>query len=111
MTDRELLVLAAKAAGIEALRDPNNVLRYCTGSHPSMNIFAAKPWNPLYDDGDALRLAVRLQIDICHGDLEVSAECYFKFDAAAAEPKKSDPYAATRRAIVRAAAEIGRAMP
>lgn len=55
--NRELLKLAAKAAGIDALHDPQGVLRDCTGFHESMNIFAAKPWNPLTDDGDALRLA------------------------------------------------------
>ena len=106
MTDRELLELAAKAAGMKIIRWLNDIDATAMIDSP----YNAS-WQPLYDDGDALRLAVKLQIDICQGDSEVSAECYFTFGAAANEPKTSDPYAATRRAIVRAAAEIGRAMP
>jgi hypothetical protein len=116
MTDCELLELAAKAAGI--VYDTNDIyvsaidgqiqgISVPTGKSP----ISYRTWNPLTDDGDALRLAVKLQLDICQGDSVVSAECYFEFGAAANEPKTSDPYAATRRAIVRAAAEIGRAMP
>jgi hypothetical protein len=96
MTDREMLELAAKAAGIDALRDPDGVLRDCTGSHPAMNIFGAKPWNPLIYDGDALRLAINLDIDV--------AKVQIKFW----DKHSINPYAATRRAIVRAAAEIGK---
>lgn len=56
-------------------------------------------WNPLTDDGDALRLAVScLPFHI----LKYSAEDY--------EYCKQDGFAATRRAIVRAAAEIGKVM-
>lgn len=79
------------------------------------------PWNPLTDDGDALRLAVKLKFTISrndceccvvvfgdqdHEDLEVS-ERFKEVDG----PEIQDPYAATRRAIVRAAAAIGEAMP
>lgn len=112
--DRELLELAAKAAGIKALRSPDGVLRDCTGGDPAMNIFAAKPWNPFSDDGDALRLAVSLHINIEMWNIDalVKTNIYIKdcghacFD----ERYTTDPYAATRRAIVRAAAEIGRNM-
>ena len=113
MTDRDLLGLAAKAAGIKALRSPDGILRDCSGFDPMMNIFAAKPWNPLTDDGDALRLAVKLRLTVS----------WDRFDdteyATATRPHThqgydcivdQDPYAATRRAITRAAAEIGRAM-
>ena len=107
--DRELLELAAKAAGIKELRSPDGVLRDCTGGDPMMNIFASKPWNPIKDDGDALRLAVNLGIgtmhhqgwgQVMHPNIEDRLD--FKYD--------EDPLAATRRAIVRAAAEIGRSM-
>ena len=81
MTDREMLELAAKAAGVE--------------------------WNPLTDDGDALRLAVKLGICYFDGDLAV---CFGADGRNITEPFGIDPYAATRRAIVRAAAEIGRDM-
>jgi hypothetical protein len=103
MTDRELLELAAKAAGIEI-----NWFKWerLTGQ-----------WNPLTDDGDALRLAVKLWIvpevykpdndAIAHIDADL-------FPDAGLSPREylgSDRYAATRRAITRAAAEIGKAMP
>ena len=51
MTDRELLELAAKAYGVEVEFDADGV---CWKHWPSFK------WNPLEDDGDALRLAVRL---------------------------------------------------
>jgi hypothetical protein len=76
MTDRESLELAAKAAG---------------------NGFVIGYWNPLTDDGDALRLAVKLNL------WEAVRNGYQHADSS-----DSDPYAATRRAIVRAAAELGR---
>ena len=62
MTDRELLELAAKAAGIEHKG-------YC-GTPPGLILwetdYGLKLWNPLTDDGDALRLAVKLEIDLQH---------------------------------------------
>ena len=102
MTDRELLELAAKAAGV-ALRDLDD--RY--DGWEDIPVLIRRGWNPLADDGEALRLAVKLDIPIssesangttwiCRGKLQVM------------QPHKDDPYAATRRAIVRAAAEIGR---
>ena len=61
-------------------------------------------WNPLTDDGDALRLAVKLQLLI---DLDDSS-CYVAGEEPSLrEQYGSDPYAATRRAIVRAAAAMG----
>lgn len=105
MTDRELLELAAKAAGIridpiDAMHEPEDWV--C--------------WNPLFDDGDALRLAVVLGLDILRTDSDVEAVVGLppyspKRNAPRAfgiQKLGSDPYAATRRAIVRAAAEIGR---
>ena len=96
---RELLELAAKAAGIE-------------GEHwtiPDGTWVFYEPrranWNPLTDDGDALRLAVKLRFS-------VSVEPNYNFvvteDAQEIVERGEDAYAATRRAIVRAAAEIGR---
>ena len=96
MTDRELLELASKACGLEEAK---------------MRI-EFNQWNPLEDDGDALRLAVKLKIPIQFPDwTDVtrtwgSKDCLDAFD----EPHGTDPLAATRRAIVRAAAEIGRNM-
>jgi hypothetical protein len=92
MNDRELLELAAKAAGIE--------LKYDTFGQSENADRVYCYWNPLTDDGDALRLAVKL-------GLMGAPRHTIDFVAALAD---SDPYAATRRAIVRAAAEIGKEM-
>ncbi|EJO27435.1 hypothetical protein QWC_31854, partial [Achromobacter marplatensis] len=67
-------------------------------------------WNPLQDDGQALRLAVRLAltINIQHHETEVftwEGEC-FSSEHVSVHPDHS--YEATRRAIVEAAAEIGK---
>ncbi len=106
MTDRELLEAAATAAGVKALRCPNGVLRDCTGLDPAMNIFSAPEWNPLDDDGDALRLAVKLRMSV-HLDsnmVDVDPDGVHW----CSEDYGDDHYAATRRAIVKAAAKIGR---
>ena len=114
MTDRELLEMAAKAAGIAGGWD-----KYAKVFVPAEGrIF----WNPLTDDGDALRLAVKLTLmscsghqtythspDIWHAWAMTEAEAYYH--SVEYSRSSGDPYAATRRAIVRAAAEIGGAMP
>lgn len=83
MTDRELLEKAAKALGTELL---------LMGEH----------WNPLEDDGDALRLAVTL------GLIVETGRCWLdKRGPMYGEDVLPCSYAATRRAIVRAAAAIG----
>ena len=113
MTDRELLELAAKAAGVKI------DTHYVDGG---ASVWAGEPhnsdwtpdWNPLTDDGDALRLAVKLHLcaDLFDDEIRVQylsngnehdqvSECVSDWE---------DAYAATRRAIVRAAAEIGRKM-
>ena len=99
MTDKELLELAAKAAGLEVVTP--TMLKY-------------GQWNPLTDDGDALRLAVKLGLKTSVGyDIGlVFCRPSESDEHEVWEPLgKNDPYAATRRAITRAAAEIGKAMP
>lgn len=119
MTDRELLELAAKAAGIEkgeSRIDCGISTTISDGRHGYL-----PRWNPLDDDGDALRLLVRLGMDVMFTpeDVEVQATQHGReVDGEHLNPwawegwtlKQQDPYAATRRAIVRAAAEIGRGM-
>ena len=83
MNDKELTELAAKAFGV-----------------------AAEGFSPLTDDGDALRLAVQLFRDIHFWYFENSVSVGNELRVACGD----DPCAATRRAIVRAAAEIGRNM-
>lgn len=105
MNDRELLELAAKAAGLDARYDEENECCYFPpGKH-------SDAWNPLTDDGDALRLAVKLRLTL---DIERDRCCVSVGDHTGkfgVQPwGKEGPEAATRRAIVRAAAEIGRAI-
>ena len=99
MTDRELLELAAKAIGLKLQYN------YLGGRD------ANQPWDPLEDDGDALRLAVKLGINIGYVSDGVSIIGSVSGDHEFEEINRADPYAATRRAITRAAAEIGKATP
>jgi hypothetical protein len=92
MTDLQLLELAAKAAGI-----PDG---YWNCEHHDHG--HGEYWNPLEDDGDALRLAVKLEIDLCFGANYVIAFCVQEPTVNNAD----DPCAAVRRAIVLAAVEF-----
>lgn len=103
MTDRELLELAAKAAGMKILGWLDGV----PDVGCARNIVW---WNPLTDDGDALRLAVKLELKISHRTVDVDVS-RGNASASVYVPTYSGREEATRRAIVRAAAEIGRAMP
>ncbi len=104
MTDRELLELAAKAADLRIKWDDQNQTYATCNVHGDM----FDDWNPLADDGDAFRLAVKLlfEIDMRRGCVAISHSNGIKIF----EAFNLDPYAATRRAIVRAAAEIGKEM-
>jgi hypothetical protein len=109
MNDRELLELAAKAAGYR----PDGI--FGRGLLVVMNVGqpdqCAFPFDPLNDDGDALRLAVRLGVRMDFPKYWVVAYSGSCASEQFSEPHDGDPYAATRRAIVRAAAEIGKAIP
>ena len=108
MSDNKLLELAAKAAGIEGIYFST----FASDEAPLSD--GQGPWNPLTDDGDALRLAVKLKVDLIR-DFDRIDIVYGNGNEAVSEylydlPTPTDPYAATRRAIVRAAAEIGKGM-
>lgn len=109
MSDRELLELAARAAGVEAYWDEEYQRMQMDYMHKGGTNY--EEWNPLTDDGDALRLAI-------HCDIHIKSIASTKHSSAGyavneirmdyiCEPHETDPYAATRRAIVRAAAAIG----
>ena len=122
MTDHELLEMAAKAAGIAVVRarlhDPACQDFLIRGSvrNPSQDF---GPWNPLADDGDALRLAVKLYIGVRphgpdHWQQPNAAVALWDFGDKSGRvtvEHGDDPQRATRRAITRAAAAIGEAMP
>lgn len=107
MTDRELLELAAKAAGIELWHEDV----FTNGLTQKVSDSGILMWNPLLKDGDALRLAVKLRLVISTTHVTVMAYEPSTMSRGAAEPIGSDPYAATRRTITRTAAEIGRTTP
>lgn len=119
-TDHELLELAAKAVGLYwqgdetsryghfmglSIREDDNPSGYC--------------WNPLTDDGDALRLAVALDMQVEYLDFTGNARARTRPRhtdqdwcveyCMSNDMTKKDPCAATRLAITRAAAEVGRA--
>ena len=102
MTDRELLEFAAKAA--------SNTLPIGTPNYFDETENDVM-WNPLEDDGDALQLVVKLGFTIQVDDEECRTYVVGSTGRCiGTEPHGDDPYAATRGAIVRAAAEIGREM-
>ena len=108
-TDRELLEMAAKAA------------RYQYAKHGGYIVVDGIPgnWNPLTDDGDALRLTVKLYIGVRpHGpdhwqqpNVAVALWDFGDKSGRVTVEHGDDPQRATRRAITRAAAAIGEAMP
>ena len=110
MSDRELLEMAAKAAGYDDAKFQDmegwGEVRYGL----SCGIWSEKHlenyWNPLVNDGDALRLAVKLELQmrLRHSENEVSV--FGCPEGRIDESVMGDPYAATRRAIVRAAAAL-----
>ena len=105
--DRKLLVLAAMAAGIKIV-DCGCLyeewpFKYAEGQGRRGH------WNPLTDDGDALRLAVKLELVFEYR--RQANSCFVYHYATSLEVVQStreyDTAAACRRAIVRAAARIG----
>lgn len=118
MNDRELLELAARAAGIKARWFRVNQWRQVgghkmqTGQEDVFGTHHSKPWNPLTDDGDALRLAVKRGL-VVTPDREnqrtlVSNQAGHEYCAIYWD--KLGEMAATRLAITEAAAEIGKSM-
>ncbi len=103
MTNKELLELAAKAAGYEFLSyDDVTEEAFCRTTELGTFI-----WAPQGNDGDALRLAVSMKIDLFFGVDSVNV--YFS-EGELEVDFNGNPAAATRRAIVLAVAEIGRNM-
>ncbi len=101
MIDRELLELVVRVTGHSVRTD----IIHDKGIVINTGVL----WNPLEDDGDALRLAVKLGIQVTPGT-ETNRFSVTFGNQQILEERGPDPYAATRRAIVRAAAEIGRNM-
>ena len=98
---RAMLELAGKAAGIDLV--PYTWFKGTGWDHDGFTVAGEGPseWNPLEDDGDALRLALRLGFSL-------SPRCALYAERRwMTENDEGDVCSATRRAIVRAAAAIG----
>lgn len=116
-TDRDLLLLAAKAAGmvLDYTIRPDGLAFY----HSDRNALALADggwFAPLDDDGDAFRLQVKLRMEVYEGagdgpeawvGIYVPRNPRQKFFC---EVIGNDPCAAFRRAIVRASASIGESL-
>ena len=99
MENKKLVELAAKAAGIAGTWHRSGYVAYSG--------WCGSVFDPLNDDGDALRLAVNIGISIELSDYGV--------DAVIQSGRKFEGWGsciecATRRAITRAAAQIGKEM-
>lgn len=114
LTDRELLELAAKAAGYTLGHgDIDGSPYFCLGG---------RVWNPTNDDGDSRRLQVALSIDLRFG----VSDLYGPYAHARTEVRRGDfidfhecyqwvslhpdANAAVRRAVLEVAAAVGQSM-
>ena len=109
-SDRELLELAAKAAGYEVWQGRGHqadMLFMRLEKPDPTGKCSGREWNPLADDGDALRLATKLRISLrwCSTG---RVYAYADGDVEEVESTREEPDSSVRRVIVRAAAEIGR---
>lgn len=106
MTDRELIEAAARAAGLHVVGDADRMVAF-PGNKAGGLVYrndrgGDSLWSPLTGDGDALRLAVKLGLMV-DANTHAASSGGGKFFAQAGE---RDGFAATRRAIVRAAAAL-----
>ncbi len=111
-TNRELVEAAAKAAGIEV---------DCWLDEDPRAVTSVGLWNPIVNSGDALELAVKLDLSslvIWNHESGCKRREWWSPNSGHDGGKSAtteadyatDPYAATRLAITRAAASIGKEM-
>ena len=118
--DRELLELAAKAYWAGEIDD---VMSFHWDEQEAAIVYTHADnqdhngndvellWTPLADDGDALRLAAKLKLNVMQGYFSVGVTDEAEIDAVLFVPDESQRLDAIRKLIVHAAAEIGRAKP
>lgn len=115
MNDKELLELAAKAAGIKCDEHgpyTNDPAIHCEFEKAYEMLEVRKDWNPLENDAEAFRLMVRLGllVSVRHESprkkATVEVVTPYPCDDISV-PFSGDGIEATRRAITRAAAERG----
>jgi hypothetical protein len=105
VTDRELLEAAAKAAGMRVNPQHQSRRDACGAYDVGLWIVDGPTcWNPLADDGDALKLAVNLKLHICPGSFAITVAGNGAWESVSRQLMNDEQ--ATRRAIVRAAAAL-----
>lgn len=110
MNEEELLTLAAKAAGLTEHKWVP--IWNCMAKGDDISFDMDTVWDPLHQNEDAFALAVNLKIDLDFGSQSVAAIAWPEQGhlGTAIANYNGDPFAATRRAIVEAASEIGRTL-
>ena len=113
MTDRELLELAAKAAGIVQTGFVEEDEVHCCALLCTNQDDCLVFWNPLEDDRDAFKLAILLEMKVSgrRAIVEHPYEpelCKPIASSYVSKGEEQDIVKATRLAIVRVAAEIGK---
>lgn len=113
---KEDMEFAAKAAGIGISWDDQYKVAIRDIFREDEPLYGAAIFDPVDDDGDSFRLAVKLNLEITVEDERcgcVSVAYGDSYDMIVSENSESPDTAAkaTRIAIFRAAVEIGRAMP
>lgn len=110
-TDRELLELAAKAAGLVILTE-------LQGRRDAIGVdglgLATKDktwWNPMVDNGDCARLCATLGICTEWAGSRVICVCGGYYNYTVFADHNGDKSSAWRKAAVKVAANFGRAMP
>ena len=102
ISDKDLLLSSAKVLSIsgeyfDSTSAGGKGIRVSETSFPN--------WNPIDDDGDALRLAVTLGLNVSVEPYRVYVFAPVDYDIVV---EYGDKFAATRMAIVLAASEIGK---
>jgi hypothetical protein len=103
MITPQTLKNAARAIEHDLWTDPSTQANYLVKDGAIL-----RRWEPEHDDGDALRLAVALNISIIQNPFGV--DCGNYGDGVTFEGWGDDRLSSTRRAIVRAAAALGAAL-
>ncbi|MBK7024467.1 MAG: hypothetical protein IPH41_13515 [Sulfuritalea sp.] len=110
MDDKTLLLKAARAAGYGLNARGQSLRETEMPNEPALWLTHATWWNPLTDSGQALDLAVTLEMDIgqmlTEGCVTVTGVAFDGEALAHDVPWGTDPTAATRRAIVLVAADM-----
>lgn len=109
----ETLKNAARAIEHDFWTDPSTQANYLVKDGAIL-----RRWEPAHDDGDAFRLAMQLELGVVckrnsdpyEKNTSVVTNPYCVNQIRITEPHKGNPESATRRAIIRAASEIGAAL-